>query len=239
MRQRCLWFLCLLMMVSAVPAEVPAQVSMPAATDIHLGTGSQKVPAGTMLRIVFKSQLDSRITTLGEPFSAALKEDFVSEDRIILPRGTAIRGRVAKVRKPFILGRGGSIALDFDHVMLPSGELIPLTLNLAVSSEKVNQKGVIYTDPGLGKKVENSVEKGKDLYSRIKEKGVEVGQNTAGGWGQLVTVPAAVAGGAVAGTAVTGQNVAIAVFGRGDSAIIQPGDEVTIDFGGSFDLPTQ
>ena len=31
---------------------------------------------------------------------------------------------------------------------------------------------------------------------------------------------------------------AVAVVGRGDSVVIKPGDTVTIDFGGSFNIPS-
>jgi hypothetical protein len=205
----------------------------------ELSTQSQKVPAGTMLKVVFQQHMDSRITQQGEPFTATLAEDFPSPRQVILPAGTTVRGRVGLVKRPALFSRGGSIALDFDHVMLPTGDLIPLTLNLSVDNKMVNSKRVLYTDPGVGKKVANGFEKGKDTFGHIRDAGIEAGKNTAGGLGLLVTVPATIAGGAVAGTAVTAGKTATALIGRGESVMINPGDEITIDFAGSFNLAVQ
>jgi hypothetical protein len=205
----------------------------------ELSTQSQKVPAGTMLKVVFKQQMDSRITQQGEPFTATLAQDFPSPRQVILPAGTVVRGRVGLVKRPALFSRGGSIALDFDHVMLPTGDLIPLTLNLSVDNKMVNSKRVLYTDPGVGKKVADGFEKGKDTFGHIRDAGIEAGKNTAGGLGLLVTVPATIAGGAVAGTAVTAGKAATALVGRGESVMINPGDEITIDFAGSFNLAVQ
>lgn len=123
--------------------------------------------------------------------------------------------------------------------MLPSGELMPLTLNLSTENSLVNAKGAIYMDPGIGKKVEEGAHTGKEKFNEITESGWKAGQQIAGGLGSIVTVPAAVLGGAVAGAGITTGKAAVAVVGRGESAVIQPGDTVTIDFGGSFTLPSE
>jgi hypothetical protein len=230
--------LCLIMGLFAF-ASVGYLAELYAQPAAELSTEAQKVPAGTMLRVIFQQKLDSRITLQGEPFTARLAQDFPSPQKVILPAGTTIRGRVGQVKRPALFSRGGSIALDFDHVMLPSGDLIPLELNLDLSNKMVNKKKLLYTDPGVGKKVAAGFEKGKGAFSNIRDAGIEAGRNTAGGLGLLVTVPATIAGGAVAGTAITAERAAAAVVGRGESVIVNPGDEVTIDFGGSFNLTVQ
>jgi hypothetical protein len=67
---------------------------------------------------------------------------------------------------------------------------------------------------------------------------VKTGKSIANGWGTVLTVPAAVVGGALAGSAVTTGKAVQAVVGKGESVVIQPGDSVVIDFGGSFAIPT-
>ncbi|MBX9725301.1 MAG: hypothetical protein K2X81_28110 [Candidatus Obscuribacterales bacterium] len=239
---------------SLVPSTATSELLTPtgsgntANTALKIGAASEKVPAGTNLRISFNNHFDSRVTQPGEPFSATLQEDFyskskvnpedIAERRIILPEGTLIRGRVGQVKKPFLFSRGGSITLKFDHVVLPSGELLPLELELSTANTIVNQKGALYSDPGIGKKVSNGVKDGIGTFDKIRDAGVNAGKGALGGVGMLVTVPVAIAGGAVAGSAVTGGKAVVAVVGRGDSLIINPGDSVTIDFGGSFNLPS-
>lgn len=217
----------------------------PAHTSLKIGTASEKVPMGTLLKISFNCHMDSRVTQPGEPFTAFIQEDFTThtedaEERVILPEGTMVRGRVATVKKPGLFSRGGAITLNFDHVVLPSGELLPLELNLSTTKNTiVNQKGALYSDPGIGKKVSRGVKDGVGTFEKIKDAGFQMGKNTAGGLGIVVAAPVALAGGAIAGGAVTTGKAVVAVVGRGESVLIQPGDSVTIDFGGSFNLPAE
>jgi hypothetical protein len=222
----------------------PSTVPSSSASTLKVETGSQKVPVGTMLTIAFNTPMDSRITNVGDVFTAILAKDFAvtkknGERRMILPAGTMVRGRVDQVKRPTFFSHGGAIYLAFDHVVLPSGELLPLTLNLAADSTMVNQKGALYSDPGIGKKVQLGAEEGRKTFSGITEQGYEAGKQIAGGLGSIVTVPAAVIGGALAGTAITTGKAAVAIVGRGESIVIKPGDTVTIDFGGSFNLPAE
>lgn len=224
---------------SPEPALSPSSTSA-----LQINAGSQKVPAGTMLTIAFNTPLDSKITNSGDAFTGSLVNDFAvnggnQSRRIILPSGTIVRGRVQDVKRPSYFSHGGSLYLNFDHVLLPSGELLPLKLNLSTENTIVNQKGAIYMDPGIGKKVEKGFDQGKQTFSNITDSGVQTGKQIAGGLGTLITVPAALIGGAVAGAGVTTGKAAVAVVGKGESAVIKPGDTVTIDFGGSFNIPQE
>lgn len=214
-------------------------------TPLSIDTSTQKVPAGTMLTIAFQTPLDSRITRKGEPFTAILAEDFRTttkdgegankQGRLILPAGSVVRGRVGEVHRGFLFSHGGAIQLAFDHIVAPNGSLLPLDLNLSTKNSIVNHKHELYTDPGIGRKVSKGVQDGLGVFEKIKEKGIAAGEGSAKA---LVTVPVAMAAGALAGAGVTTGKAAVAVVGKGEAVVIQPGDTVTIDFGGSFDLPS-
>jgi hypothetical protein len=220
-------------------------------TPIKIGSDTQLVPEGTMLKITFNTAMDSRISAVGDPFTASVRGDFAVPSakpggaaRIILPKGTIIRGRVDTVKKPGLFSHGGSIGLTFDHVVLPSGELMPLTLNLAAENHEVKRIGKeqqysLYSDPGIGVKMDRSVQAGKQTFSKITDESIDAGKNIAGGAGVLITAPAGVIGGAVGGAAITTGKAAAALVGKGDSVVIKPGDTVAIDFGGSFSLPAE
>jgi hypothetical protein len=230
-----------------------------------IDTATEKVPVGTVLKIAFNNHMDSRVTQGGEPFTAVLLEDFTSiiksgagksgvgqcnqtvsaqsnvesHKRIIIPAGTFIRGRVSEVKRPGLFSRGGAIGLNFDHIVLSTGDLLPLDLNLSTQNTLVNRKGELYSDPGVGKKVSRGVQDGLGTFNKFKDAGLQAGKNTAGGLGSIVTVPVAVTSGAVAGTAITSGKAVWALVGRGESIVINPGDSVVIDFGGSFNLPSE
>ncbi len=215
-----------------------------ASSTLQVQTGSQKVPAGTMLTVAFNTAMNSKLTNTGDPFTAFITEDFTVNGpnglrRVVLPAGTVVRGRVSEVKRPTFFSHGGAIFLGFDHVVLPSGELLPLTLNLSTENTIVNKQGALYTDPGIGKKIHQGAEEGRKAFENITEQGFQAGKQIAGGLGSIVTVPASVLGGALVGTGVTTGKAAVAVVGRGESVVIKPGDTITIDFGGSFNLPSE
>jgi len=220
--------------------------SVPSATSsLKVGTGSQRIPAGTLLSIVFQTSLDSKTSQVGDPFVAYLTKDFVmagetpGTQRIILPMGTVIRGRVDVVNRPGFFSRGGSMTLAFDHAMLPSGDLMPLNFNLATDNEHVNKSGAVYDDPGVGQKVHAGAQRGKTVMTDMTDRGYQRGKNIAGGLGTIVTVPVAAVGGVLAGAGVTTGRTAVALVGRGESATIKPGDAMTIDLKGAVTLPSE
>jgi hypothetical protein len=214
---------------------------------LQITTATEKVPTGTVLKIAFNTPMDSRVSLTGEPFTATLQEDFYTlrrvdgepEKRVILPQGTMLRGRASDVKRPGLFSKGGAISLSFDHVVLPSGELLPLAMNLSNTNPIVNQAGALYTDPGVGKKVNQGVQKGFFTFNKVKDATVKAGADAGGDLGKIFAAPFAVAGGAVAsGAVITGKTV-VAIVGKGDSVVINPGDTLSIDFAGAFNLPSQ
>lgn len=237
---------------------------------LQLGAGSQEVPEGTMLPLVFRTPLDARVTQAGEPFVATLKTNFQlpptashPSPRLILPVGTPIRGRVSQVTKPRWFSKGGMLQLDFDHVVLPSGELLPVHLQLSASNSDVkpivtpNSPGAaatpsqpdsnkplnveygLYDDPGVGSKIKQGVSEGADQVGDITAAGQQWGQSWGGTAGAIATTPFAAVGGALVGGATMAKNSVKAMVMPGDTAMIEPGDEILVDFGHAFVLPAE
>lgn len=214
-------------------AEVPVEPAGGPATlypPVEMGAISQQIPAGIRLKIRFATALDSRTTNAGDLFLAESAEDLWASEQLILPKGTAIRGRVHEVQRPGYFSKGGFIRLAFDHVVLASGELMPLSLDLDAASAKMDAKrNGLYTDPGIGQKLNTSVDKGIEQFKEFHERGIQEGQNRGGGANMLLTVPTNTVAGVATGTAVTTVNAVRAVFGRGESVVVQPGEQFIID----------
>lgn len=106
-----------------------------------------------------------------------------------------------------------------------------LGLQIDAASAKVDMsRQAFYTDPGVGSKLNSSVDKGILQFREFHEKGVREGQKRGGGANMLLTVPTNTIAGVVTGTAVTTGSAAKAVFGKGENVTLQPGEEVIIDF---------
>ena len=236
-------------------AETPQSLPVPAnsteGTSLKLQTGSQTVPQGTLLTLQFRTQMDSRITQTGEPFSAVLTDDFYAppseqsdgHPRLILPKNSMIRGRIQNVKRAQFFSQGGAITLVFDHIVLPTGDLLPVVLNLSPKNEMIKQfkkenVTALYADPGIPVKLNKGVKEGVKLFQSITDKGIKAGESWGNGAGMIAMAPVAVVGGALAGTAVSTQKAAVGIFGRGEPIVIKPGDRITVDFGGSFALPS-
>lgn len=224
-------------LVNTTPKSEAAIQSSPN-TALTVGANSQRIPAGTYLNVRFNTALDSKSSPPGQAFTATLLEDFLANQQVVLPAGTLVRGRLEEVRRPTFFSKGGALYLMFDHVVMPTGDLMPLDLKLSSQNTKVNAQGAVYQDPGIQKKLGQSVTKGVSTLKKITGEGVQSGKELGDGLGTIITVPVAAVGGALAGTAVTAGSSVVSLVGRGESAIIAPGDTVRIDFGNSFTLPT-
>jgi hypothetical protein len=207
---------------------------------LEMGAISQQIPAGARLKVRFLSAMDSRTANIGDPFVANASEDLWSQDHLLIPNGTVIRGRVQAVQRPGLFSKGGLIRLAFDHVAMPSGELKPLPFQVDAASAKMNrEKNALYTDPGIGSKLNTSVDKGIAQFKGFHERGIKAGQERGGGINMLLTVPTNTVAGVATGTAVTTFHAAKAVLGRGESLVIQPGDELILDFSQPATLQNQ
>ncbi len=217
-------------------AETSAQEEMTLYPPVEMGAVSQQIPAGMKMRAVVQTPLDTRTSRVGDPFVVSALEDMWAGEQLILPKGTVVRGRVDDVDKAGYFSKGGLMRLTFDHIQMPSGELRPLSLRLDAASAKMNsQKGALYTDPGIGVKLDNSVDKGIDKFKEFHEKGMKAGE----GAGKIITVPAGAIAGVATGTAVTTVNAAKSIFGKGEPVVLAPGDQLLIDFSQAATLQAQ
>ena len=228
---------------------LPANAASSANNSLSVSTVTQKIPAGTMLRLTFQTPVDSNRSIVGQPFMATIDEDVYLQQHLVLPKGSVVRGYVNTLQKPRFFSKGGSMTLSFDHVTSPTGDILPVDLVLSPHNSMVRHLStapggiyaprtpVLYSDPGMGAKLGKSVDRGTNVFNRLTQKGIDAGRSMAGGLGLLVTVPATAVGGVVAGSAVTTGKAAQAIVGRGESVTLNSGDVLIVDFGGAMDVP--
>lgn len=227
--------------LSVAPVATAEDVPVPPAMlqpPMAMEAASQQVPMGMKLKVAFLTGLDTASNQLGDAFVVETTEDFWTGEQLILPKGTVVRGRVQALERPGFFSKGGLMRLAFDHIQLPTGDLQPLSLQVDAATAKMSaERGAFYTDPGVGAKLNASVDKGISQYKTMHEKGVKAGKELGGGINMLLTVPATAIAGVASGTAVTTVNAAKAVFGRGESVSLKPGEVLLIDFSKSAILP--
>lgn len=156
---------------------------------------TKRIPAGTNLSLKMLTPINTGYNTKGTSFTAMLVTDQKSEDDVILPMGSIVRGDIKEITPAKRLSKGPVLYLDFDHVVTPNGRQLPLNLSIVGRADLTNDGGITTTKgywdawkktcQKSGAITKNSIEWGKDV--------------TNSGW-QYVVVPVAAFGGAI-GTA--------------------------------------
>lgn len=202
------------------------------ALQLSSDSGSQRLPQGTLLKLKFLTQLHSSLSQTGEPFTAVLTDDVLgSYGKLLLPKGTTLRGRLSQVNSSRFFGRGGAIKVAFDHVVLPTGQQQQVDVTLSTLSDVVNNDGVLYTDPGLVAKLGQSLDDGGTLMQKMIRQGIDSGKEIGNGAGMILTVPVTAIGGAIAGAGVAAGKSAYSVVAKGEPVILSPEQIVVAQLG--------
>ncbi len=206
---------------SSIDDEAPADGTQIASRKL---TGYIRVvPVGTKIPIIMDSAVDSDTSQEGDEFTARSSEDLSIDGSTVLPAGSIIKGRIAKISPPKTMGRSGAVSLKFDTVTTPDDRQIPIVANL------VAHGGVVHARRGL-----------KDIaidgatITLPTAAGLGIGL-LAGGTGQGRVSPGVGAGiGAGVGVAV---GAAILLIKKGKRVDVRPGDELKIELGEDLRMP--
>ena len=88
------------------------------------------VPGGTVFPVVLNTYLNTKSTQVGDVFYADTTYPIWIQQRLIIPRGSIIKGIVTAVNKPGKIKGKGNIAIKFDSILLPNGVERSLIANL-------------------------------------------------------------------------------------------------------------
>jgi len=157
--------------------------------------------AGTPLTIELEEAISSVTNLIGDAVSAVVVNDVVRGTRTIVPAGSRVRGSISDVVAQRKIGGQARLALDFDRLVTPSGQEIPIQAMLESAGRSQKKKDAAT----IGGSAAGGALLGRVLSDDDKTKG---------------TVLGAVLGAAV-GTAVASKNKADpVVFDQGMTAEI-------------------
>jgi hypothetical protein len=199
---------------------------------VSAGTGTAQLRRDTILRIRLLNGVNSSTVREGESFNAFLDEAVIGQGgTVLMPRGAILRGRIGRVMPSRFFGKGGSFQLNFDHITLPTGDMLPINLQLASvnqDSAMIHGTGSIYQDPGYANKFNDSLDKSGYLLTDITRKGYEAGKESGGRALGVVTGTFSAIGGALAaGGYLMGKSVYHAVA-KGDAAQLNKDDALYV-----------
>jgi type IV secretion system protein VirB10 len=176
------------------------------------------VPAGTEIPIVLTSFLNTRSSLAGDSFYAETVYPIYVQQRLVIPRGSLIKGTVTEVKRPGRIQGRGTMAIRIDSVMLPNG----VERNLIASFKGIH-------GPGMEK-----LDRQKETVEMDSTAGEDVG-TVAGTAAQGAIIGAMVGRGGSRGNSVAMGGIiggyaglAMVLASRGRELVLHPGTQFDI-----------
>jgi type IV secretion system protein VirB10 len=195
----------------ATPAAAVQEVSTP------VPPGAETVvPEGTVLPIVLSVYLNSRSTQVGDVFYADTLYPIWIQQRLVVPRGSTVRGTVTEVTRPGRIRGKGRMAVRFDDLLLPNG----VSRNLTAIFRGIHGPG------------EETMDRDSETVQMGGSEGADAGVIVgSGSQGAIIGAVAGRSGtaagiGAGAGAAV---GIATVLFTRGRELVLTPGTQFDLE----------
>lgn len=232
MRRRFLWTLalagCAMAQTPANPTPEP-ETPKPAATAPPAGALAPQtparltIPAGTKVPLALKQAISTKTAKEGDPVYCETTFPFVVDDKIVIPAGTYVQGKISRIQRPGRVKGRAELLMHFTSMIYPSGYtvMLPGSVENIPGAEKTTVKDAEGT-------VRQDGEKGKDIgtVASTASTGAVIGGLSAGGKGAGI-------GAGIGGVA----GLAVAMLSRGADVRLPPGTsiemviqrEVTVD----------
>lgn len=186
------------------------------------------IPSGTKVPVVLQHAITTKSAREGDAVYAHTSFPVVANDRLLIPAGTYVQGKIVQVQRAGHIKGRAEILMHFTTLIYPNGYtvMLPGTIDNVPGTENTNMKG----SEGS---VEQSKQKGKDA-----EKIATASGKGAEGGALIGALASRSAGGTLAGAgAGAALGAAIALFGRGNDVRLEAGTtvemviqrEVTVD----------
>jgi type IV secretion system protein VirB10 len=181
--------------------------------------GSEKpmliIPVGTRIPLSLKQAISTKTAKDGDPVYAETAFPFVVNDRVVIPAGTYVQGKVTRVQRGGHVKGRAELLVHFTSMIYPSGYTVMLggSVENTPGAEKTSMKdseGTIRQDSDVGKKV-GTVAQGAGT-------GAVIGAVTGGGKGAGIGAGA----GGLAG-------LAIGMLSRGADVRLPPGTSIEME----------
>jgi hypothetical protein len=205
----------------AAASSAPAAAAAPSPAAVASDPNVVTIPQGTKIPLSLKQAISTKNAHEGDAVYAETAFPFVLDNRVIVPAGSYVQGRIAHVERA---GHGhgrAEILMHFTSMIYPSGYTVMLP-------------GSVENAPGADNK---SVKDPEGTIQQDSDTGKKVGDAAKGGvYGTM--------GGATAGGLAGGLNGARIGAGAGAAAgigwaLLKRGNDVRLDVGTSIEMEIQ
>ena len=169
------------------------------------------VPAGTVIPVTLTSRISTKNARDGDGIYGKTVFPITVNNKIVIPEGSFVRGKVTEIRRPGRVKGKGELTLNFQTLVLPGGITVPIYTSLGGAGGAGERKGEAT--------VQGDSSKGEDAKT--------VGTTAA--QGALIGVIADRGKGAVVGGGVgAAAGTAAVLLARGKDLVLEPGTTIEI-----------
>ncbi|HEY3132609.1 MAG TPA: hypothetical protein VGL91_24380 [Acidobacteriota bacterium] len=105
----------------------------------YLHCQTVEVRTGIHLKVSLSQEISTKTAEKGEEIDAALTDDFVSEDRVVIPKGSTLHGSIVRSARAGRLRGRAELALHFYKAELPTGETFSISASpVAAEGQPMN-----------------------------------------------------------------------------------------------------
>jgi hypothetical protein len=214
----CIWFF--LTMLTFAQSSPPSD---PAKTSPEPEKSLLTIPAGTSVPLSLKQAISTKSAKTGDPVYAETAFPFVVDERVVIPAGTYIQGKIERVQRGGHVKGRAEVLIHFTSMIYPSGYTVLLggSIENTPGAEKTSMKdseGTIRQDSDAGKKAETA--------AGTAATGATIGGVTSGLKGAGIGAAAGGAAGLAIGMLTRGADVRLEA---GTSIQMEIQREVTVD----------
>jgi hypothetical protein len=137
------------------PGKTPVRPEV--ATPSPAASDALTIPAGTKVPLALKQSISTKNAKEGDPVYAATTFPVVINDRIVIPAGTYVQGRISQVKRGGRITGRAEVLMHFSTLIYPSGYtvVLPGAVENVPGAEKTSMKdeeGTIRQDSQTGEK---------------------------------------------------------------------------------------
>ena len=143
-------------------SNAPPTVATPAQTT---DPNAVVIPAGTKLPLLLKQAISTKNAREGDAVYAETAFPFVMNDRILVPAGTYVQGKIMHTEHPGRSSKRAEILIHFTSMIYPTGYTVMLPASVENtpgndSNSVKDKEGTIQADKDTGKRVEDAAKGG-------------------------------------------------------------------------------
>jgi len=212
-RAASIWVLLLAGTLAAQTSEAPsAAAPMPS---VDSGKAMLVIPAGTRVPLTLKQAISTKTARDEDPVYAETAFPFVVNERVVIPAGTYIQGKITRVQRGGHVKGRAELLVHFTSMIYPSGYTVMLggSVENTPGAQRTSMKdseGTIRQDSDAGKKAKEA--------AGAATTGAVIGAITGGGKGAGI-------GAGIGGVA----GLAVGMLSRGGDVRLEAGTSIEME----------